>query len=193
MTLVPTPPSALARPVDPIDAAIVPRPPSPELTFFGINQVGHLYVYGDTPATPKRTLQYHEGIAFTGIRDCSVVHRATRDYLQLVLLAPIPNALYVLALPCGGVENRAGVLSTQWPVRSLLGGLVGCGVDLTATAGILTARRGTTANFIDLYLAPGIGEEPQQVFAPAIDGDRNALEIAVNQVRRSLTLEPQFL
>lgn len=193
MTLVPSPPSALTRPVDPVEAAIVLRPPSPEITFFGINQVGHLYVYGDTPATPKRILQYHEGIAFMAVRDCSVVHRATRDYLQLVLMAPIPNALYALCLPCGGTENRTGVISVQWPVRSLLGGLLGCGLDLNATAGILTARRGTTANFIDLYLAPGLGEEPQQVFAPAIDGDRNALEIAVNAVRRALTLEPQFL
>lgn len=193
MTLVPAPPNALARPVDPLDAAIVARPPSPEVTFFGINQVGHLYVYGETPATPKRILQYHEGIAFAGIRDCSVVHRATRDYLQLVLLAPVPNALYALCLPCSGTVNQAGVHSVQWPVRSLLGGLLGCGIDLTATAGILTARRGATANFIDLYLATSLGDEPQQVFAPAIDGDRNALEIAVNSIRRSLTLEPQFL
>lgn len=191
---------------DPLEAAIcsVPRP---ETFFFGINQHGQIYAYGDTPESPLRVLDGAEGLQFAGILDCRVSPRTTRlgerDYLDLRMLAPVPGVFWILSLPCHGSQKSDGTISTQWSVRSLLGALVSddaSSVDLRATAGIVSAKRGSggsggfPANFIDLHLDGGIGPDGdfQHVFAESIQGDRNSLEIAVNQIRRALGLDPQF-
>ncbi|MGA1641031.1 MAG: hypothetical protein ACO4AL_11850 [Steroidobacteraceae bacterium] len=192
---------------DPIEAAICPVPRA-ETFFFGINQHGQIYAYGDSPEAPARVLQEAEGLRFGGVLECRISPRNTRlgerDYLDLRLLAPLPSITWVLSLPCHGSVKADGSISTQWSVRSLLGALVSestTTLDLRATAGILTARRGTggasgfPANFIDLHLDTGVGPDGDYeiIYAKAIEGDRNSLEISVNQVRRALGLEPQFL
>lgn len=191
---------------DPIEASIC-QVPKPETFFFGINLHGQIYAYGSTPDAPARVLTEAEGLQFSGVLDCRISQRNTtlgqREYLDLRLLAPMPSVAWVLSLPCHGTKKNDGSISTQWSVRSLLGALVSepaSALDLRATAGILTARRGTggnggfPANFIDLHLDTGVGPDGdyEHVFAKAIEGDRNSLEITVNQVRRALGLEPQF-
>lgn len=192
---------------DPIEAGICPVPRA-ETFRFGINQHGQIYAYGDSSESPARVLQESEGLRFSGILDCIIVQRSTRmgdrDYLDLRLIAPLPAITWVLSLPCHGSKRNDGSTGTQWSVRSLLGALVSdptATLDLRATAGILTARRGTggasgyPANFIELHLDTGVGPDGdfEHIYAKAIEGDRNSLEISVNQVRRALGLEPQFL
>jgi hypothetical protein len=195
-----TPPLAtLDAPFDPLEAALVPAPRQ-ETFWFGIDQQGRLYAYGESYGTPRRVIEEATGLAFHALLDCQISERAGREYLELRLLSPVPNCTFVLALPCQGSIKGDGSVSTQWSVRSLMGALCEAAYRLPDTAGILTARRGTggasglKANFIDLFLANS--EQPdspiRQVFADAIDGDRNSLEIAVNQVRRALDLLPQF-
>lgn len=192
---------------DPIEAGICPVPRA-ETFRFGINQHGQIYAYGDSPESPARVLQESEGLRFSGVLDCCIVKRMTkkgeRDYLDLHLVAPLPSITWVLSLPCHGSMRNDGTVGTQWSVCSLLGALVSelpSTLDLRATAGILTARRGTggasgyPANFIELHLDTGVGPDGDYeiIYAKAIEGDRNSLEISVNQVRRALGLEPQFL
>lgn len=192
-------PVDLATLADPIESAIVTAPRL-ETHFFGLNQRGQLYLYGDTPDKPRRVIDEASGLAFVSIQDCRVSLRANgqNEYLDLTLQSATPNTLFVLALRSDGSKKSDGSVSTQWSVRSLLGALCSTDLDLQDRAGIVTARRGTggngslPANFIDLFLEPTPGAEFQQVFADAIDGDRNSLEIAVNRVRRALNLEPQF-
>lgn len=192
---------ALSQPpgIDPLDAALVPAPRQ-QTFWFGIDQQGRLYAYGEAYGSPLRVLDEATGLAFTSLLDCQISQRAGREYLDLRLLSPVPGYEFVLALPCQGSLKGDGTTSTQWSVRTALGALQEAALDLPGRAGILTARRGTgganglKANFMDLFLASS--DEPdapfRQVFADAIEGDRNSLEIAVNRVRRSLDLEPQF-
>lgn len=200
MDLVFSPTHTLDQPFDPLEAAVVPIPRQ-ETFFFGIDQLGRLYAYGRSYASPLRVLEEGSGLSFVSILDCQINSRANRDYLDLRLQSPVPDYQFVLALPCQGSIKADGSVSTQWTVRSLLGALCKPGLDLHARPGIVTARRGTggasglRANFIDLFLA--VDDSPDgylsQVYADSIGGDRNDLEIAVNHVRRSLDLEPQFL
>ena len=195
----PPPLATLDYPFDPLEAALVPAPKQ-ETFWFGIDQQGHLYAYGEAYGSPRRVLDESTGLAFHALLDCQLSKRAGREYLDLRLQSPVPNCVFMLALPCQGSVKGDGSISTQWSVRSLLGALCEAVLDLPDRPGILTARRGTggasnyKANFIDLFLAAT--DEPdstfRQVFADAIDGDRNSLEIAVNQVRRALDLDPQF-
>lgn len=184
------------QPFDPLDAAIVPAPRQ-ETFRFGINQTGQLYAYGESYGHPLRVLDEGTGLAFMAVIDCQVTQRPKREYLELFLQSPVPNSVFVLALPCQGSVKSDGSVSTQWAVRTLLGALREAVLDLPDRPGILTARRGTSefaANFVDLFLACTDAPDSsfRQIFADAIDGDRNSLEIAVNQVRRALDLEPQF-
>lgn len=195
----PPPLATLDTPFDPLESALVPAPRQ-EIFWFGIDQHGRLYAYGEAYGTPLRVLEPNTGLAFMALLDCQISARAGREYLDLRLQSPVPNCTFVLALPCQGSKKGDGSISTQWSVRSVLGALCGSAHDLPDRAGILTARRGTggtsgyTANFIDLFLATS--DEPdapfRQVYTDAIEGDRNSLEIAVNQVRRALDLHPQF-
>jgi len=199
MSLVPAPATPLPVAADPLDAVIAPFPPEPQRTFFGINQHGQLYVYGDTPARPKRVLAPEEGLRFCAISHLEVMQKLHRPYLDLTLQATLPHHFCILSLPCQGSPQADGGLALQWSVRSLLGALLAAAesLDLRATSGILRARRGTggvsgfRANFVDLALDTANGDE-QRLKAPATGGSRDAFEIAVNQVRRSLGLPPQF-
>lgn len=194
-----SPLTTLNNPFGPLDAAIVPVPRQ-ETFRFGINQTGRLYAYGETYTQPLRVLDEGAGLSFMAVLDCQLTQRPQREYLELFLQSPVPNSIFVLALPCQGSVKADGSISTQWAVRTLLGSLCDAALDLPDRPGILTARRGTggasgyPANFVDLFLVVNDSPDSQfrQVFADAIDGDRNSLEIAVNQVRRALDLEPQF-
>lgn len=188
--------AGLEHPFDPLEAAIV-HAPRQETFRFGINQAGQLYAYGESYNQPLRVLSDGTGLAFMAVIDCQITQRPKREYLELFLQSPVPNSICVLALPCQGSLKSDGTISTQWAVRTLLGALCDASLDLHDRPGILTARRGTSefaANFVDLFLAANDAPDSsyRQVFADAIDGDRNSLEIAVNQVRRALDLEPQF-
>ena len=195
----PLPLAVADPPFDPLEAALVPAPRQ-ETFWFGIDQLGRLYAYGESYGSPLRVLDPSTGLAFHALLDCQLSQRAGREYLDLRLQSPVPHCVFMLALPCHGSVKGDGSISTQWSVRSLLGALCEAALDIPDRPGILTARRGTggaqgfSANFIDLFLAAS--DEPdssfRQVFADAINGDRNSLEIAVNQVRRALDLSPQF-
>jgi hypothetical protein len=199
MSLVPVPASLPAAPSDPLDAFVAPFPPDPQQTFFGINLNGQLYVYGDTPAQPKRVYAENDGLRFYAIAHLEIMQKVHRPYLDLTLQSTLPHHLCILSLPCQGSPQADGGISLQWSVRSLLGALLAAAdqLDLRATSGILRARRGTggvsgfRANFVDLAFDSASGDE-QRLKAPAIGGSRDALEVAVNQVRRSLGLHPQF-
>jgi len=175
---------------------IAPLPPRPKFRRYGINQLGQLYEYGDTPATPKRILDSNSGLPFQGILDLALRERAgerRKLYLDLTVGTRHPYFLSVVSLPCfSSNPDRA-----SWPVRSLVGSLAEADkvLDLRATAGRIGARRGTKANssgflanFIDLF----IGDDPWPLLSPAIDPDRHTLEVTVDRLRRSLELPPQI-
>lgn len=192
---------ALADTADPIAAAICKRPPEPTTTAFGINATGQLYIYGPTPQAPQQILDPDEGLQYLGILDGQLRHYAGRDYFVLRLQSMVPLAHYSLRLPAYGSRNpTSGDATTQWSVRSALGALLAAArsVDLRATPGKLCARRGTggssgfSANFIDLFLPTGPEGQAERVYADAIGPTRHDLEIAVNQLRRALDLDPQF-
>lgn len=173
---------------------IEPRPPQPKFSRYGINQLGQLYEYGDTPTQPKRILNHEETLGFVGIHNLALMERAgerRKLYLDLTLGTAHPYFLATLSLPC--FNSNPG--RSSWPVRSLLGSLIEADkvLDVRAMSGKIGARRGTkpnpsgfVANFIDLFLDDGL-----QLRAPAIDPDRHTLEVTVDRLRRSLELSPQ--
>lgn len=180
---------------DPVAAAITKRPPAPKFFRFGINQMGQLYQYGETPQSPQRVFtDPDEGLEFLGVHDIKAAERAGAQrklYLDVTLGSPHPLHLFVLSLP---VFN-ASPDSSSWAVRTLLGSLtVACNMlDMCSLSGKIFTRRGTRANFVDLYAYGNpTGEALARVTAEAIDGDRHSFEIAVNRLRRALNLEPQF-
>jgi hypothetical protein len=187
---------------DPVGAAITKRPPAPKFSRLGINQMGQLYEYGERPGIPKRVFTDPEdGLEFLGIHDIKVAERAgdrRKPYLDVTFGSLHPVHLYVLSLP---VFNASPDCSS-WPVRTLLGSLtLSCKLlDLRAMSGKLFTRRGTkpnakgyVANFVDLYAyGSPTGEALARITADAIDSDRHSFEIAVNNLRRALDLEPQF-
>lgn len=186
---------------DPLEAAIISRPPDQKFIRLGINQGGQLYEYGETAHQPKRTLQQDEALSFFGLHEIAVFERAgerRKLYLDVTLGSPHPYHLFVLSLPIFNVDpNRC-----SWPVRSLLGALAEADkmLDMRTMAGTICARRGTkpnvhghVANFIDLFLVDATaGSEPAHLRSEAISPDRHSLEITVDRLRRSLDLEPQF-
>lgn len=180
---------------DPTASFITKRPPAPKFFRYGINQMGQLYEYGDTPQAPKQVFTDPDmGLAFLGILDIKVAERGgalRKLYLDTTFGSPHPYHLLTLSLP---VFNSSPD-SSSWAVRSLLGALTVADkmLDMRAMAGKLFSRRGLRANFVDLY-ADGTptGEAPARIIADAIDGDRHAFEITVNHLRRALDLEPQF-
>ena len=180
---------------DPLGAAITKLPPAPKFCRLGINQMGQLYEYGERPGIPKRVFTDPEdGLEFLGIHDIKAVERAgeqRKTYLDVTFGSLHPVYLYVLSLP---VFNASPDCSS-WAVRTLLGSLtLSCKLlDLRAMSGKLFTRRGTRANFVDLYAyGSPTGEALARITADAIDGDRHSFEIAVNNLRRALDLEPQF-
>ena len=187
---------------DPLAAAITKRPPDAKFIRLGINQVGQLYEYGESHATPKRVLSApDDGLNFLGVHDIKACERAgdrRKLYLDVTLGSPHPYHLFVLSLP---VFNSNPDRSS-WPVRTLLGSLATADrmLDMRAMAGTICARRGTkpnayghVANFIDLFVyGEQGGEAPARVSSEAIDPDRHTLEVTVDRLRRSLHLEPQF-
>ena len=165
-------------------------PPKPKFSRFGINQLGQLYEYGDTPAQPRRVLD--TWLPFNGIYDIALPQRAgdkRKVYLDLCCGTLHPYYFTVLSLPCFNSPDRP-----SWPVRSLLGSLSEAHkvLDLRTITGKISARRGTkpnpqgyVANFIDLFIA----DDPLPLQAPAIDPDRHSLETTVERLRRALQLE----
>lgn len=187
---------------DPVAAAITKRPPEPKFFRFGINQLGQLYEYGESPARPKRVLsEPDDGLSFLGIHEIRACERAgdlRKLYLDVTLGSPHPYHLFVLSLP---VFNTSPDRSS-WPVRTLLGSLATADrmLDMRAMAGTIYARRGTkpnayghVANFIDLFVhGEQAGEALARLASEAIEPDRHTLEVTVDRLRRSLDLEPQF-
>ena len=187
---------------DPVASFISKRPPEPKFFRFGINQVGQLYEYGETHASPTRVLSDpDEGLDFLGVHDIKAVERAgdrRKLYLDVTFGSPHPYHLLVISLP---VFNSNPDRSS-WPVRTLLGALATADrmLDMRAMAGTICARRGTkpnayghVANFIDLFVyGEQSGEAAARVTSDAIDPDRHTLEITVDRLRRSLDLQPQF-
>lgn len=179
------------------DDGIAPRPPEPQIQRYGINQIGQLYKYGASAAKPERVLSEDDSVVFFGLKDCFIKRRSERDYLDLELYSEVPLLLRVISLPCYATP-------LQWHVRTILGALTHSApqVDMRDTPGKISARRGTggsdptrIANFLDLYLLTGNNQDApfQRIYAEAIGGTRDDLEIAVNNLRRALDLEPQFL
>jgi len=174
---------------------IAPLPPRPKFRRYGINQLGQLYEYGDTPATPKRILDSSSGLPFQGILDLALRERAgerRKLYLDTTLATRHPYVIAILALPCfNSSPDRC-----SWPIRSLLGALTEAykTLDLHTMAGTISSRRGTkpnsqgfVANFVDLW----IEGDPLPLLAPAIDPDRHSLETTVNRLRRAMQFEHQ--
>lgn len=150
---------------------------------------GRFYFYGDTRASA--TAFSPDANAFFGVvRDVRVAKcgnagsvggtswQGDRDHLELLLDTPNPLLRYLLRLPA---------YQGQWSYRSLLGALQA--VDLNAQAVKLEAKPGHTTTFIQVFLDP---EGLQQVKAEAIGPDAADLQIAVDRLRRSLNLPPQF-
>lgn len=187
---------------DPTASFIVERPPAPKFFRYGINQVGQLYEYGDTPQTPKQVFtDPNKGLGFLGVHDIKVAERAgirRKPYLDVTFGSPHPFHMIVLSLPvCSYDPERVSM-----PVRSLLGSLTVADrlLDMRAMAGTIFSRRGTkpnaegyVANFVDLYAyGSPTGEALARITAQPVDRDRHSFEIAVNHLRRALDLEPQF-
>jgi len=197
--------------------AVVNKPDSFQIRY-GINNVGNLYEYGPTAATPKRILRNNkdalnspaggpeQGLLFFGIRNVSVVQRKQRDYLDVTMTSPVPSVEIILSLPAYSDP-------IQQAPRTLLAALLEAGsrrgpdgrpLDLRVTAGTMYARRGDggatperIATFIDLFLDTGVGEhgDYERLFPPresAIGGSYDDLANAVNAVRALLLLPPQF-
>jgi hypothetical protein len=194
-SLVPRNPSALAHLACDADG-IAARPPETQIHRYGINQIGQLYKYGQTATQPERVLSQDDAIVFLGLRDCSV-HQRKREYLDLEFYSEVPHLLRVVSLPCYATP-------LPWHIRTILGSLTHCAarLDMHDTPGKISARRGTggsnpdrIANFLDLYLLTDTAQDCpfERVYADAIGGTRDDLEIAVNNLRRALDLEPQFL
>jgi hypothetical protein len=187
---------------DPLAAAITKRPPNTKFIRLGINQVGQLYEYGESHATPKRVLSSpDDGLNFLGVHDIKAFERQgdrRKLYLDVTLGSPHPYHIFVLSLPVFNCKPDR----SSWPVRTLLGSLATADrmLDMRAMAGTICARRGTkpnayghVANFIDLFVYGELGgEAPARVSSQAIDPDRHTLEVTVDRLRRSLDLEPQF-
>jgi len=192
-SLVPTDDAFIASCDDESFDPVVPAPPQPKFSRFGINQLGQLYEYGPVAAQPKRVLDpVKDRLAFRGILDISLRERAgekRKVYLDLTCGTGHPYFLTVLSLPCFNSPDHC-----SWPVRSLLGSLSEADkvLDLRTMSGKISARRGTkpnalghVANFIDLFL----GDDSLPLLAPAMDPDRHSLETTVGRLRRALQLE----
>jgi hypothetical protein len=169
---------------------ITTRTPKPEVHRIGVTQGGEWYLYGDTPTSPRQTI---EALATPRILDIKVVVRAQRSefgerrYLDVTMLGETPNIRYVLSLPCRYADQRTGTERTQYSVRSLLGCLMQ--LDLPNTPLKLEPSRGAKATFTNVYLDPA-GLQP--VNSPAIGAELADLQLAVDCCRASLGLPPQF-
>lgn len=193
--LVPTDTATAVDYDDDSFALIGRKPPQPKFQRFGIDLIGRLYEYGDTPGLPQRVLTYEDTLNFCAIHDLALIQRGgdrSKTYLDLTINSPDPYTIFVLSLPC----FNSGADRPSWPVRSLLGSLAEADklLDLRAMTGKIGSRRGTKANaqghkanFIVLYLDDG-----SLLKAPSLEPDRHTLEVTVERLRRSLAFSPQF-
>lgn len=163
------------------EAGIVPASPLTEYFSVGISLDGEFYLYSQSATSDERQqVPALAGlvidVAVNPYGDPQSKH-GVRDYLD-VHIAATPHTVYVLRLPCH---------LSQWSYRSLLGCLLE--VDLSATAVKIEPKRGRNASFVRVSLDP---DGLDQVIADSLGPDRDDLEIAVNRLRHSLGLEPQF-
>lgn len=188
--LAPTPDSA--SPALPVWA--VPASPEPDISVVGIDKLGTLYIYGDTPATPGPRVPALSGVLIdvTTIKLGKNSRFGPRDYLDFYLAAPIPNSRVLLRLPCGLSPNlHTGVPQMPWAVRSLLSALTT--LDLQETAIKLQTTRGNQdATFFRVIPYTPDGHELPEIRAESIGGGRDDLEIAVNRLLSLLGRPPLF-
>ena len=183
--------SSLAIPSTP--AWIVPATPELETTAVGISADGDLYIYGDSPTTPGPAVPALVAslVEISVSQHGAASKHGVRDYLELRMATPLPDAQVVLRLPCKGtVSPSTGLTSTPWSVRSLLGALLS--LDAPDMAVKLQTRRGTSATFFRVFPYDMEGNELPEVHAEAIGGSRDDLEISVDALRKRLGLPPLF-
>lgn len=172
---------------------VVPATPQPTYTTVGINKDGELYIYGETAATPGPVLPAIIGVVLDAqVNQYGAASRyGARDYLDLYLGTPVPGDVIVLRLPCGAKPHpETTLLQTPWSVRSLLAALLS--VDLRETAVKLQPRRGTATTFFQVFPHSSAGVEQPELRAEPLGPSQDDLEIAVNRLRQSLDLPPQF-
>lgn len=170
----------------------LPASPAPEVHVYGVNRDSQLYRYGDSAARPGPTVEAICGLPF----DLRVVTLGAgsgygeREYLELRMLSPMPNAQCWLRLPCWRKKPAPDVKPFPWGARSLLSALLA--IDVSTTAVKLEAIRGSKAGATLIRVSLD-AEGMQRVTADPIGPDREDLEGAVDRIRRSLGLPPQFL
>lgn len=173
-----------------LDGGVLPASPAPEIYFYGINQAGELYRYGETAARPGPVAPAICGLPY----DIKVVTMGAgskfgpREYLELRMVAPQPGAQCWLRLPCWRANPQGDTKPFPIAARSLLSALLT--VDVSATAVKLEAKKGSKGGtFIQVSLDP---EGLQRIKADLIGPDRLDLEAAVDRLRVTLGLSPQF-
>jgi len=199
-------------PLDPVELLIDPdvdpnsgiRPATvlPEPVVIGLSRGGDLYSYGDSPPAasgpdPDRIITAIIGAPF----DLQLIERGAaseygpRDYLELRLHQADPTTPYLLRVPAQS-NTPAGPINTQ-PARTLLGALLVVD-NLSERIIKLQTTKGIKTSFFRLFTA-GLddprflrAQTARPVISQSIGPDRNDLEIAINSIRRSLFLEPQF-
>jgi len=205
-------------PLDPVELLIDPdvdpnsgiRPATvlPKSVVIGLSFGGDLYSYGDSPPAvsgpdPDRIITAIIGAPF----DLQLIERGAaseygpRDYLELRLHQADPTTPYLLRVAAQSNRparfNRpAGPVNTQ-PARTLLGALLAVD-NLSERIIKLQTTKGDKTSFFRLFTA-GLddprflrAQTARPVISQSIGPDRNDLEIAINSIRRSLFLEPQF-
>jgi hypothetical protein len=187
--------------VDP-DSGIRPATVLPKPLLIGISKSGDLYSYGDTPPKVSGPDPDRIHTAIIGAPyEIQLVERGAaseygpRDYVELRLHQADPTTPYLLRVPAER-NTPSGSINTQ-PTRTLLGALLVID-DLTERILKFQTNKGDKTSFFQLYTA-GAGDPrflraatARPVKAQPIGPDRNDLEIAINSIRRSLFLEPQF-
>jgi len=191
-SLAPTDSAAL-DPALPLPAWAAVATPEPERTLVGINHLGELYIYGESPEQPGPSVPALVGL----VTDVAITrHGASsryglRDYLDITLQTPIPDVQVILRLPCKAARHPvSGELLIPWSVRSLLAALQT--ISLSSTAVKLQTRRGSVATFFRVLPFSSEGIELPEIRCEAIGGSRDDLQIALNHIRIQLGLPPLF-
>lgn len=187
-------PTSAGADSDALPSWAAPATPQRTYTTIGISAEGDLYVYGDTASKRGPVVPALVGLVI----DIQISRHGLgsrygeRDYLELHLQGPIPGEVAILRLPCQS-RNGQGVFTDQspWTVRTLLGALLM--VDVQTLAVKLQAKRGNSANFIQVFPFDQDGNELPEVRSDALAPGRADLETAIDTVRSALNLPPQFV
>lgn len=186
-------PTATGAECDGLPSWAAPATPQRNYTTIGISAEGDLYVYGDTASKRGPVVPALLGLVID-IRISrlgSSSRYGERDYLELHLQGPIPGEVAILRLPCQGRTAQGSPTDqSTWAVRTLLGALLA--VDLQELSVKLQAKRGNSANFIQVFPFDSFGNELPEVRSDALPPDRSGLEAAVDAIRAALGLPPQF-